>query len=147
MWWIMTAVFVLGAASGCDSKGLRPVEGRVTFGGASPPGPGYLSFVPREMSLNQRQDRTGSLPGTALFMRDGRFKATTFTAGDGLRPGTYEVRIECSATPAAPLDTAPLAGTLHDVEGADLVPQGFVPPDLVVPPSGRRPVRYDLDVR
>jgi len=69
-------------------------------------------------------------------------RATTFTEGDGLRPGTYEVRIECAAAPARPLDAK-----THDLPAKELVPAAFQPPDLVVPPSGPRPVRYDLDVR
>jgi len=138
---LVIAAALCGAA-GCGSKGLVPVEGRVTFGGKSPPGPGYLFFVPREMSTNLKQDATGSLPGTALFLQDGAFKATTFTDGDGLRPGTYEVRVECSAAASKPVDVK-----THDAVPRDLVPAAFRPADLVVPPSGPRPVRYDLDVR
>ena len=141
-WRILVLTAALVGATGCGSKGLVPVEGRVSFGGKSPPGPGYLYFVPREMSKNLKQDRTGSLPGTALFMQDGGFRATTFTDGDGLRPGAYEVRVECSAAPTKPVDLK-----THDAAAKDLVPQAFQPPDLVVPASGPRPVRYDLDVR
>ena len=141
-WRIVAVTAALVGATGCGSKGLVPVEGRVSFGGKRPPGPGYLYFVPREMSKNLKQDRTGSLPGTALFMQDGIFRATTFKDGDGLRPGTYEVRVECTAAPKKPLDVK-----THDAPTPDLVPQAFQPPDLVVPASGPRPVRYDLDVR
>lgn len=136
------ALLAAGLAGCGDSKGLVPVEGRVTIGGGNPPGPGYLFFVPREMSTDRKQDTTGSLPGTALFKPDGSFQATTFTDGDGLRPGTYEVRIECSAAPTKPLDAK-----THDLPAKELVPAAFQPPDLVVPASGPRPVRYDLDVR
>ena len=142
VWLVVTVIGGLWAAGGCGSKGLVPVEGRVRFGGGNPPGPGYLYFVPREMSKNLRQDPTGPLPGTALFMQAGYFRATTFTDGDGLRPGTYEVRVECTAAPKKPLDLK-----THDAALPDLVPQAFQPPDLVVPASGPRPVRYDLDVR
>jgi len=141
-WRMLVIAAALCGAAGCGSKGLVPVEGRVTFGGKSPPGPGYLFFVPREMSTNLKQDATGSLPGTALFLQDGAFKATTFTDGDGLRPGTYEVRVECSAAASKPVDVK-----THDAVPRDLVPAAFRPADLVVPPSGPRPVRYDLDVR
>ncbi len=133
----LVAVVVLAAAAGCGgSKGLVPVEGRVTFSGKQPPAAGYLYFVPREMSVNDRQDRVGSQPGTALFLQDGRFRAGTFTPGDGLRPGTYEVRLECSVATSKP----------HDLRPQSLVPLAFRPPDLVVPSTGRRPVRYDVDV-
>jgi hypothetical protein len=96
---MVAMAIALCVATGCGSKGLVPVEGRVSFGGKSPPGPGYLFFVPREMSRNRKPDRTGPLSGTALCMQDGVFRATTFTDGDGLRPGTYEVRVECGAAP------------------------------------------------
>lgn len=143
MWPVFAVALLAAGLTGCSgSKGLVPVEGRVTFGGSDPPGAGYLFFVPREMSKNRRQDREGSLPGTALFAPDGNFRATTFTDGDGLRAGSYEVRIECAAAPSKPLDAKS-----HDLAAKELVPAGFQPPDLVVPPSGPRPVRYDLDVR
>ncbi len=142
-WPPLAAALLAVSLAGCGgSKGLVPVEGRVTFSGGKPPGAGYLFFVPREMSTNRKKDTEGSLPGTALFAPDGSFRATTFTEGDGLRPGSYEVRIECAATPTKPLDAK-----THDLPTKELVPAAFQPPDLVVPPSGPRPVRYDLDVR
>lgn len=142
-WPFVAALLAALGAAGCGSKGLVPVEGRVTFAGATPPARGHLFFVPREMSVDRKRDREGSLPGTALCAADGTFKASTFAEGDGLRPGTYEVRLECAAgPPAAKLDVS-----THDAPVKTAVPSGFAPPDLVVPPSGPRPVRYDLDVR
>jgi len=142
-WPPLTVALLAVSLAGCgSSKGLVPVEGRVSFGGGNPPGAGYLFFVPREMSTNRKKDSEGSLPGTALFKADGSFRATTFTEGDGLRAGSYEVRIECTAAPSKPLDPK-----THDLPAKELVPAGFQPPDLVVPPSGPQPVRYDLDVR
>lgn len=136
--WPLFAAALLAAATGCGgSKGLVPVEGRVTFSGEQPPASGYLYFVPREMSVNQLQDRIGSRPGTAIFLQDGTFRAGTFTPDDGLRPGTYEVRLECSVATSDD----------HDGGGRSLVPRDFTPPDLVVPSTGSRPVRYDVDVR
>lgn len=142
--WAIVAAAAVAATAGCgNSKGLVPVEGRVTFAGKRPAGPGYLYFVPRELSINLRQDRAGSLPGTALFLADGGFRAGTFSPGDGLRPGTYEVRIECSA---AATDDAHHEPT-HDAAGQTLVPAGFSPPDLIVPPTGSNRVVYDLDIK
>lgn len=136
--WLVFAAAVVGSAIGCgQSKGLVPVEGRVTFSGKQPPASGYLYFVPREISVDERQDRVGPLPGAALFLQDGLFRAGTFTPGDGLRPGIYEVRLDCSATPSI----------AHDALSASLVPRDFTPPDLVVPAKGPRPVRYGLNVR
>ncbi len=75
--------------------------------------------------------------GPAIFLQDGTFRAGTFKPGDGLRPGTYEVRLECSIATSKD----------HDGGGRSLVPSDFTPPDLVVPSTGSRPVRYDVDVR
>ncbi len=83
------------------------------------------------------------LPGSAVSGADGFFHGTTFTDGDGLRPGTYEVRMECEGRPAGTLSP----DEAHTAPVKSLVPRGFAPPDLVVPPSGPRPVRYDLDVK
>ena len=131
-------------AAGCGSpKGLVPVEGRVTFAGKQPPGVGYLSFVPREMSVNLRHDKTGALPGSGFFSDDGVYRAGTFNPGDGLRPGTYEVRVECSAQAGDKQS----ANDSHSAPVLSLVPSSFVPPDLVVPRAGSRPVRFDVDVR
>lgn len=139
---LIGSLLLAAAVMGCNSKGLVPVEGRVTFGGQPPPAIGYLYFVPRDMSINNREDRTGPLQATALFAADGTFHGTTFTDGDGLRPGTYEVRMECEGPPAGSL--SPEAA--HNAPVNSLVPSGFTPPDLVVPASGPRPVRFDLDV-
>jgi len=142
--WAIVAAAVLAATAGCDnSKGLVPVEGRVTFAGKQPAGPGYLYFVPRELSTNLRQDREGPLPGTALFLADGRYQAGTFTAGDGLRPGTYEVRIVCAMKSTDQSSHA----TAHDTIESNLVPGSFTPPDLSVPLKGGSPVIYDVDVK
>jgi hypothetical protein len=139
----LIASLVLGASlTGCNSKGLVPVEGRVTFVGKDPQTVGYLYFVPREMSTDKLQDRTGPLTGTAQFGLNGFFRGTTFRDGDGLRPGTYEVRLQCEGRPAGHLSPE----QAHDAPRRSLVPRGFAAPDLVVPTSGPRPVRYDLDV-
>jgi hypothetical protein len=138
---ICACVLVLAASQGCGSKGLVPVEGRVTVGGAPPPAFGYLYFLPREMSTNKRSDSTGPLPATARFEADGYFRGTTFQDGDGIRPGTYEVRIDCSQPIVGPAVEDSPHGPLKS-----LLPKGSKPPDLVVPASGPRPVRYDLDL-
>jgi hypothetical protein len=141
-WWFVSAALVILVLVGCNSKGLVPVEGRITFAAGNPPATGYIYFLPREMSINKRSDPTGPLPATARFETDGNFRGTTFSDGDGIRPGTYEVRIDCSAPPAK---VSAEAG--HAASGKSLIPKGFQPPDLVVPSSGPRPVRYDLDVK
>lgn len=142
-WIVIIGLLGGAAAGGCGSKGLLPVAGHVTFAGQPPPGRGYVYFVPRDMSTNLKQDRSGPLPGTAVFAADGSFRAGTFKDGDGLRPGTYEVRLECSAEPSP----RQVDMKTHDALAKSAIPAGFAAPDLVVPVSGGRSVRYDVDVR
>lgn len=139
---VVGSLVCLAAFTGCNSKGLVPVEGRVTFAGKAPQAIGYLYFVPREMSTDKLKDSTGPLPASGQFGTDGAFHGTTFADGDGIRPGTYEVRIECEGRPPEKLSPE----EAHDAPRPSLVPRRFSPPDLVVPASGPRPVRYDIDV-
>lgn len=120
---------------GCGpSRGVVPVEGRITFAGGPPPAPGYIYFTPVDMQA----DETGSepRPATAIFMADGEFRATTFRDGDGLRPGAYEARVECNA----------VVGGSHG-SARSAVPEGFAPPTIDVPASGPSPVRIAIDVK
>lgn len=129
-------VFVgLGLAAGCGpSRGIVPVEGRITFGGQPPPAPGYIYFAP----LDMKAEETGSEPrlATAIFMQDGGFRPTTFRDGDGLRPGTYEARVECNAN----------SGGGHG-PARSAVPDGFKSPTIDIPASGSTPVRISIDVK
>lgn len=142
--WQLVTGSLLVLALGCGSpKGLVPVEGRVTFNGKQPPGNGYVTFVPREMAVKPREDGGKAMPGQAHFGDDGTYRAGTFTPGDGLRPGTYEVRIDCFADAGEKSS----ANDSHSAPVRSLVPSGFQSPDLVVPPSGGRPVQFVIDVR
>lgn len=132
-------LLMLCLAAGCgDSQGLVPVHGRVTFGGGNPPVPGVLYLVPEGPPATGPDTPTTPRAGSATFGPDGRFRATTFRDGDGLRPGDYEVRIEC-ATPPPDADVNPGGWVDH-------VPKGFVAPRLEVPAGHRQAVVYDLDV-
>lgn len=138
------AVVVLAAAGcvGCgENFGTIPVEGRVTFGGLPPPGPGYLFFVPADDAA-VAADGTGPRSGSARWDEDGNFRGGTFRAADGLRPGRYAVRIECGSP-----GSAPAAGPdgVEPVERST-VPVDAKPPPLIVPNAGPRPVRYDLNL-
>jgi hypothetical protein len=137
--WALQAMFcaatLVVATSGCrENLGTIPVKGQVTFAGKPPGTPGYLFFVPvLEGSANDGHRR----PGSALFLGDGRFCASTYRHHDGLLPGRYQVRVDCAA-----------GGDGHDHAAArSLVPEGFMPPALVVEPNAHGAVRYDLDVR
>lgn len=129
------AVLLIAVACGCDGgRGVVPVEGRVTFRGNPPPSPGYLYFTPVDMQTGETG--TEPRPGTALFMHDGAFRPTTFTAGDGLRPGEYDVRVECHLASDAP------GG--HGV-GKSAVPNDFQP-RVNVAADGPVPVSLTIDV-
>ena len=145
-WFWLFVVFAAGVvAPGCgDSKGLIRVTGQVSFGGKSPPAVGYVYFVPRAMSTNQRRDRSGPLVGTAIFSKDGAFAAGTFTTGDGLRPGTYEVRVACESADARRHTGS---SDVHTTANRSLVPAGCTLPDLIVPSNSRKPLQFDIDVR
>lgn len=129
----LQAILLL-AAIGCGpDRGVVPVEGRITFAGQPPPAPGYIYFTPIDMQAEETG--TEPRPGTAIFMQDGVFRATTFRDGDGLRPGAYEARIECNAA---------TGGGHGPVRSA--VPEGFAPPHVEVPASAPGPIRVEIDV-
>lgn len=129
------AVGVLLTA-GCDaSRGVIPVEGRISFAGRPPPAPGYVYFVPLDGKAGGPDDDIRPRAGTAIFTPDGAFAVTTFTQHDGLRPGRYEARVECSL-PAEAHSAAKTA-----------VPPSFKPPEVTVSAEGPRPARVEIDVR
>lgn len=136
---VLTAVALLaGAVVGCSRRGLPgtvPVDGTVTFDGGGCPGVGCVYFLP---SVGDSTAGTQLRPGWARFERDGRYRVTTLVTNDGLLPGTYTVRVECHA-----VNTGGRRG--HE-EGASLVPEGLVLPQIVVPSAGRGPMRHDIDV-
>jgi hypothetical protein len=76
------ALGLLLAASGC-SKSTVKVEGKVTLDG-KPLDRAAVAFVP--------EDGNG-VPANGLTGSDGVFRLTTFTTGDGVRPGNYKVTI------------------------------------------------------
>ena len=93
--WPGLALWLLVAGcGGPDRPPTVPVSGQVTFGGQLWPKPGMLSFLPDgpKSDLPRRA-------GTAPFDVDGNFRAGTFAPGDGLIPGSYQVRVECSENP------------------------------------------------
>ena len=136
-WLAGSLAVALVLAIGCGNpRGTVPVEGRVMFGGQSPPTSGFVYFVPR----GDDPSVAGRRPGAALFTTDGTFKATTFEDGDGLIPGTYEVRITCEGHAAVPGKDA------HFSRLVNHVPTDFRPADVTVPTDGPRPFRIDIDV-
>lgn len=93
LWLLLISVALL---QGCGPKGPRcvPVAGTVTLDDAKVPGPGYIYFT-----IDSKGQDGISRPGTAEFDADGNYKATSFSPGDGLMPGKYQLRIDCWKTP------------------------------------------------
>lgn len=85
---------VLLSCQGCgsDNPATIPVVGQVTFNEGPMPGPGTIYFVP---SPGNGPTTESMRPAIARFDQSGKFKASTWEQGDGLRPGKYLVTIEC----------------------------------------------------
>jgi len=129
-----SVVMMLAIAVGCDSsRGVVPVAGTIRFAGKAPPNSGYVYFVPLDPSAAESDDAPRS--GTALFTKDGSFEVSTFREGDGLRPGRYEARVDCS-----------LPAEAH-AAAKSAVPGSFKPPEVTIPEQGSRPVVVEIDVR
>jgi hypothetical protein len=90
-----TLLIALVFFGGCgrNSPTCVPVSGTVTLDGDKVPGPGYIYFT----SVSAGKGGA-SRPGTAEFDADGRYRAKTFVAGDGLLPGKYALRVDCWKT-------------------------------------------------
>lgn len=122
---LILATFFIGiavAAVGCgDSRyPMTEVQGKVTFNGGPPPKPGRIAF---QLVPGTSNEGLPTRPGNAGFGADGAFQVTTFEKGDGLMPGTYEVRVIC-------LDGLP--GQTKSYDDVSLVPADWKPDNLVV---------------
>ena len=92
---LMTAILgaaVVSLAGGCGPQsgaGLVQARGTITYNG-QPLTQGSISFIP-----------TGTTGGSAAGNIDseGHYTLSTLKAGDGIAPGTYQVRIESWASP------------------------------------------------
>jgi len=90
VWLVMLVVFT-AIASGCaDNRGLVKISGVVTVDGQQPTMAGSIFFIP-----DQEAGAGEARQATARFNNDGKFTASTWEKGDGLKPGKYRVRIEC----------------------------------------------------
>lgn len=108
--------------AGCgDSRyPMTEITGKVTFNGSPPPKPGRMAF---QLVPGSGSGELPYRPGSAAFGADGEFQVTTFKKGDGLMPGTYEVRVIC-------LDGLP--GQTKSYDDVSLVPADWKPDNLVV---------------
>lgn len=138
--WIAVLAFALSVA-GCGGNpyGAVPVSGRVTVAGQKPVAECELFFVPAphgDLDASALRPR----PTVALSDLDGAFVVSSFKEGDGLLPGTYDVRVECwRSRPQESEDGKPA------VKGVSLVPPGYAAPQLTVS-AGSGPMRYDIDL-
>lgn len=137
--WVVAAAAVIQAGCGGNPYGAVPVSGRVTVGGQKPAGECEVFFVPAPHG-DTNATALRPRPTVALSDLDGAFVVSSFKEGDGLLPGTYDVRVECWKTrPQESEDGKPA------VKGVSLVPSGYAAPQLTVT-AGSSPVRYDIDL-
>lgn len=131
---VATCVTLLSGCWDSNELGLVPVSGTVTFDGGPAPTEGRVSFSPKEAAPGKPM-RTGR----GVFSTDGLFTVTSFQPGDGLIPGTYEVKVTClSGQITESMNQAQIEKLSH-------VPRGFQPPPLVIE-VGSDAVKYDLNV-
>ena len=76
-----------------------------------------------------RADGAGPRSGSARWDDAGVFRVGTFRAADGLRPGIYSVRIECTSGVSQPDSDA----EGRPIVAPSAVPPGFRPPDAAFP--------------
>jgi hypothetical protein len=128
---MITVALVL--QSGCrDSRGLVPVNGKITFDGGPPPKSGRLNFSPTSAAEGYARR-----PGQASFDTSGEFEVTSYKVGDGLTPGTYRVNVICVER-----DPAPVPGGL---EAVTYVAPGYKGQEVVVA-AGSKTIDVDIDV-
>lgn len=136
---VVAAAAVIQAGCGGNPYGAVPVSGSVTFAGQRPPAECEIYFLPSAGS-SAGTNALPPRPGRGLVNRDGVFTVSSFQEGDGLLPGTYDVRLECWRTPPQVSHDTP-----DIIKGVSFVPVAFTPPPLTVQP-GQAAIRYDLDV-
>jgi len=107
---------ILIASAGCSRKGTEvvPVKGNITHAGVAWPNGGTLYFTSAEPAVG-----IPIRPAWASFNADGEFRVTSFSPGDGLVPGRYQVSVEA-------WETAPIMGSMSPPRS--LVPQKYLSP-------------------
>lgn len=116
------AALVCFLAIGCSDRGfpMTEVSGKVLFNGGPPPKAGRISFT---LVRGTGEEGVPYRPGSAPFGTDGSFAVTTFDDGDGLMPGTYDVRIIClSGDPSS----------FKNFADINFVPASWKPEQLVI---------------
>ncbi len=92
LWGLVLGLGFLSLVGCSDGRPTRiPVSGTITFDGGPPPKDGTIYFNPVEPA--EGFPRRGAY---AKFDGNGNYSASSFNEGDGLVPGSYKVKIECS---------------------------------------------------
>lgn len=135
--WIITlAVCVAGCG---PSRGTIPLQGRVTVRGELPRQAGRVLFTPLPPSDEAEPRVPPGRFALGAFAADGTYLASSFTEGDGILPGRYEVRVELG-------DMRPAGPDLHGFAGPAPEPVGVVASPLNVRRDGPRAIRHDIDI-
>ena len=123
--------------SGCSkSPDLAAVEGRVTYNGQ-----------PLKFGTVMFQNVKGGQPAIGMIQPDGSFKMVTPKAGDGAKPGSYEVVVSCYENHDP--SKAPVADRGDMSPGKSLVPQKYMMAatsglTAEVKPEGNEPLVFEL---
>ena len=121
-------------AAGCGGSDaparppVTPVKGVLTRGGA-PVGRATITFRPK---------RDNARPAVAITNSKGEFSGTTYTTGDGLRPGEYDVFVSKMETVAVESlsEDDPNYGLWDDVPASEIPPKNVLPEEYSVESDG-----------
>ena len=123
--------------SGCSqAPELAAVEGRVSYNGQ-----------PLKFGTVMFQNVKGGQPSIGLIQSDGTFKMATPKAGDGAKPGSYEVSVTCYETQDPSKQAAPDRGDMSP--GKLLIPKKYMMAATSgltadVKPDGNEPLVFEL---
>lgn len=135
---MVVALVTCGCSGGRRGVELVRVSGKLTCDKGPMPAAGQVLFVPRQ-AVTETASRP-LRPGSATFAADGVFRATSWTPGDGLVPGTYAVVVDCWKVPPTMDGPAAESFIAPAYAAAETTPL-----ELVVPPGGG-PVSVSIDV-
>lgn len=135
---ILVALLTCGCSGGRRGVELVRVSGKLSCDRGPMPAAGQVLFVPRQ-AVTQTATRP-LRPGSATFAADGAFRATSWTPGDGLVPGTYAVVVDCWKIPPTMDGPAAESFIAPAYAAAETTPL-----ELVVAPGGG-PVSVSFDV-
>lgn len=133
----MFALLAAACLAGCSSQPeLSVVKGSVTYNGQ-----------PLKFGTVMFQNVKGGQPAVGMIQADGTFTMATPKAGDGVKPGSYEVSVTCyeNMDPAK----APVVDRGDMSPGKRLIPQKYMMAatsglTAEVKPDGNEPLLFEL---